>query len=287
MQCLVKYVKIIWSTWNGGDTLLYVFIGCFAFGVFYAALSFILGGHGDAGTDGIDIGHDADIGGIDAGDFDAGAIDAADADIGSGTDIDIDLDADGPGIGTGAGVETDAGPGADITQGAGAGHAAAARQPGASDTAGSPSPFSPVVMASAITTFGAVGLISMKGFGLGGLASTFVALGFAGAIGAAIFFGIVKFMYYSQSNSIFSLNDLVGTEAEVITTVPAKGLGEIAYSVKGTRYTLAAKSMEECEIRRGAPVIIREIAGSTAVVQQKLTIDDVEVEEGVLKRKDA
>jgi hypothetical protein len=124
----------------------------------------------------------------------------------------------------------------------------------------------------------------MKGFGLSGLASTFVALGFAGAMGAAIFYGIVKFMYGSQSNSVFSLEDLVGYEAEVITSVPAKGLGEIAYTVKGVRGTLSARSLEGTEIRRGAVVIIREIAGNAAVVQQKLTIDDVELSDGTLKQ---
>ncbi|HOQ06320.1 MAG TPA: NfeD family protein [Clostridiales bacterium] len=206
-------------------------------------------------------------------------MDPAGVDIGSG------IDADGLDIGPDAGVEISTGQEMDFTHGAGAGQASAVQKTGASDTAGSPSPFSPVVMASAITTFGAVGIISMKGFGLSGLASTFVALAFAGAMGAAIFFGIVKFMYGSQSNSIFSLNDLIGTEAEVITPVPAKGLGEIAYTINGIRYTLSARSLEECEIHRGTPVIIREIAGNTAVVQQKLTIDDIEVEEGVLKRR--
>ncbi|HEY8350037.1 MAG TPA: hypothetical protein PK767_05500 [Clostridiales bacterium] len=251
-------------------------------------MSFILGGHGDSGSDGIDIGHDADIGGMDAGgvdigDADIGSVDVGDADIGSGIGADADgFDAAGPD----ADMDIGAGHAIDAAHGAETGQAAEAHHHDASDTTGSPSPFSPVVMASAISTFGAVGIISMKGFGLSGLASTFVALGFAGAIGAAIFFGIVKFMYGSQSNSLFSLDDLVGAEADVITTVPAKGLGEIAYTIKGIRYTLAARSLEGCEIRRGTPVIIREIAGNAAVVQQKLTIDDIELEEGVLKRKE-
>jgi membrane-bound ClpP family serine protease len=115
----------------------------------------------------------------------------------------------------------------------------------------------------------------MKGFGISGLMSTIISLGFAGAIGAALFFGIVKFMYGSQSNSIYSLDELVGTEAEVITPVPEKGLGEIAYVANGIRYTQSARSMEGCSIKRGAAVVIREIAGNVAVVQQKLTLDDI------------
>lgn len=117
----------------------------------------------------------------------------------------------------------------------------------------------------------------MKGFGLDGLMSTIVALGFAGAIGAAIFFGIVRFMYGSQSNSLFSLNDLLDTEAEVITPVPECGLGEIAYIINGMRYTMAARSMEGKAIRRGAAVVIREISANAAVVQQKITLDEIEL----------
>jgi hypothetical protein len=236
--------------WHGGDLLLYVFTGCFAFGVLYAAVSFILGGHGD---------HSAGEG--------SGIGDSLDIDAGDGLDIAHDIDI-GQGDLVGDMSGADAGDGVDIQHG--------------TDTADSadstsPSPFNPLVIASAITTFGAVGLISMKGFGLGDLASTIVALSFAGAIGAALFFGIVKFMYGSQSNSIFSLNDLIGTEADVLTPVPETGLGEIVFIANGTRYTLGARSLEGDVIRRGETVIIREIAGSIAVVQKKLTIDDIEL----------
>ncbi len=184
-------------------------------------------------------------------------------------------------IGAGHGVEI----GHDIGAGHGAdiGHGAAGvdadhdgiHHTSHGDDADSPSPFNPLVMASAITAFGAAGLISMMGFGLDSLVSTIVALGFSGAIGAALFFGVVKFMYGSQSNSIFSLDDLIGFEAEVITPLPEKGLGEIAYKVNGMRSTITARSMDGTEIRRGAEVVIREISGSVAVVQQKLTIDDI------------
>ncbi|HEX2945097.1 MAG TPA: hypothetical protein VHT96_04005 [Clostridia bacterium] len=171
--------------------------------------------------------------------------------------------------------------GFDHAAGAGAGHVADAGHTAgaqhASDSSDTPSPFNPLVIASAISTFGAVGIISMKGFGISGLMSTIISLGVAGAIGAALFFGIVKFMYGSQSNSIYSLDELAGTEAEVITPVPEKGLGEIAYVANGIRYTQSARSMEGSPIKRGAAVIIREIAGNVAVVQQKLTLDDIEI----------
>lgn len=143
------------------------------------------------------------------------------------------------------------------------------------DNADVPSPFNPLVIASAITAFGAFGLIGKAGFKWGDLISTIVALAFAGAVGAIIFFGIVKFMYSSQSNSIFSLDDLAGMEAEVITPLPEDGLGEISYVINGVRYNLSAKSKDGKTISRGRTVVIREVAGNAAIVQEKLTLDDL------------
>lgn len=174
-----------------------------------------------------------------------------------------------------AGHSVDIGSSAGLDQGMDINHSVDAHQH--ADSSDTPSPFNPLVISSAITSFGAVGLISMKGFGLDGLMSTVVALGMAGVIGAAIFFGIVKFMYGSQSNSIFSLNDLIDLEAEVLTPIPAAGLGEVAYSINGMRYTLSARSLEGNDIRRGASVVIREVAGNVAAVQQKVTLDEIEL----------
>ncbi len=139
-----------------------------------------------------------------------------------------------------------------------------------------PSPLNPIVIASAVTAFGAVGLISKLAFKMGDLLSSVFALGFAGMVGAAIFFGIVKLMYGSQSDSTFSQNDLVGMDAEVTIPIPYKGMGEIVCSINGTRYNMAARDAEGGEIQRGEPVKIKEIAGNTAVVGKKITIDSLE-----------
>ena len=157
-------------------------------------------------------------------------------------------------------------------------HGGADGHPG-SDSADVPSPLNPLVISSAITAFGAVGLVAKTGFGMTDILSTVVALGFAGVIGALIFFGIVKFMYGSQSNSVFSLNDLVDTEAEVITPIPADGMGEIAYVANGVRYNLSARSSDREAIARGTTVIIREVAANTAYVQRRLTLDDINIPE--------
>lgn len=217
----MQFRSIFFEYSDRGDFLLYVFIGCLAFGTFYSIISLVLGGG--------DFDHSIDHGG-------------------GGVDVDHGVDsADGPSL------------------------------------------FNPLVISSAITAFGAVGLAAMKGFGMSGLLSTVVALAFAGVIGAAIFFGIVKFMYGSQSNSDFSLNDLIDTEAEILTPIPKDGLGEIAYVANGIRYTLSARSLEGESVKRGAKVVIRGIAGSEAIVQQKLTLEDIDLfnnehEEGEIEK---
>lgn len=186
--------------------MLYVYIGCFTFGMLYSLISAVLGGDGaDGGADGID----------------------------------LDVDAGGDGV--------------DI-----------------------PSPLNPLVIASAITAFGAAGLIAKLSFKLSDMVSSLLALGFAGLIGAVIFFGVVKLMYGSQSNSTFSMEDLIGIEAEVITPLPSNGLGEIAYIMNGVRYNMTAKSAYQKEIPRGEKVIVKEIAGNVAVVTQIVTIDEVD-----------
>lgn len=153
------------------------------------------------------------------------------------------------------------------------------------DSADAPSPLNPLVLSSAVTGFGAVGLIAKTGFALGDLLSTVVSLGFAAAVGIIMFYGVVKFMYNSQSNSVFSLSDLIDMEAEVLTPIPENGFGEIAYVINGIRYTIPAKSAGG-EVLRGASVIIREIAGNVALVQKKVSLDELSSYETEDKPKD-
>ncbi len=153
------------------------------------------------------------------------------------------------------------------------------------DSADVPSPLNPLVLSSAITAFGAVGLIAKTGFAMGDLLSTIVSLGFAGIIGAIMFFGVVKFMYGSQSNSVFSLSDLVDTEAEVLTPIPEKGLGEVAYIINGIRYTLPARSLAGEEVQRGSTVLIREVANNVALVQKKISLDELSEYEAEEQKK--
>jgi len=221
----------------GGELLLYVYIGCLTFGIIYSAVSAILGHNG------FDNGGDAGFEGGFDGNVD-GAFDGAfDGTIDAGLDGGIQAEFDGD-------YSADSGDG--------------------------PSLFNPLVLTSAIASFGAIGIIAKVGFKMGDILSLVVALSFAGGIGAAIFFGIVKFMYNSQSNSVFSTRDLIGAETEIITPIPADGVGEIALTINGTRRNFPAKSANKEYIARGVTVKVRDISGNIALVTRKITIDDLE-----------
>lgn len=190
----------------GGGGLLYVYIGCLAFGGIYAVISALLGAHG-----------------FDHSGFDHGGMD---------------------------------------------GH-------GGADNADVPTPFNPLVIASAIAGFGATGVIGKAGFGMGNISSALVALAFAAAVGALIFFGVVKLMYGSQSNSTFSMEQLPGIEAQVITPISPKGLGEIVYVMNGMRYNMTAKSAHDDDIMRGETVRIKAVSGNVALVTRVVSLDDI------------
>lgn len=142
------------------------------------------------------------------------------------------------------------------------------------DSGDVPSPLNPVVIASAIATFGASGIIGKMGLEMGELPSAIFASACAGAVGIAVFFGIVKVLYNSQSNSNFSQEELIELEAEILTPIPAQGVGEIVYVAGGIRHSLPARSKNNEFIGRGEKVIIQDIKNHTAFVTKKITINE-------------
>lgn len=142
--------------------------------------------------------------------------------------------------------------------------------------ADAPSFFNPLVIASAITTFGAAGLIGKMGFEMGDMLSSVLAVAFSGLVGTAVFFGVVKLMYESQSNSTFSWEDLIETDAEISIPIPKNGFGEISYTMNGVRNSMPAKAICGDEFARGSVVVIKEINGNIAFIDRKKTLEDIE-----------
>jgi len=130
------------------------------------------------------------------------------------------------------------------------------------------SPWSPVVIATFITAFGAGGIISYYVFNIIGIPSILIGLLFGIAAGAVVFFIFYNIFKYTQSSSEAQVGALAGTIAEVITPIAQNGLGEVAYIIRGSRYVAPAKSVSGNAITRNKPVKIVNVVGSTMLVEE-------------------
>lgn len=129
------------------------------------------------------------------------------------------------------------------------------------------SPLSPVTIAMFISTFGGVGIL-LKKAGL----PLFVHLP-AAAVSGVVVGGLVSFLFYrvmvaTQGSSHARANEAIGVSAEVTVPIPHQGLGEVAYVLRGSRYTNPAKTADDKELPAGATVKIVKQVGTTFIVQK-------------------
>jgi membrane-bound ClpP family serine protease len=123
--------------------------------------------------------------------------------------------------------------------------------------------FSPTVIASFVTAFGALGMIFTK---VPATNSVWIS-GPLSALGGLAMAGIVFWVFNAmfektQSSSEARVATLVGQIASIITPIPENGVGEIAYVRAGTRYTAPARSEQGEPIRAGQAVRVTRVIGS-------------------------
>jgi hypothetical protein len=126
--------------------------------------------------------------------------------------------------------------------------------------------FSPLALATLCGSIGAYGLIALHGLGVSETASLAVAIPAAVATAYAITYVGFRLMSGSRGSSQIRLQDFEGAPAEVITPIPAGGVGEIAAMVNGQRYAGPAREADGREVPRGAHVKVRAMVGTTFVV---------------------
>jgi len=173
----------------------------------------------------------------------AGDIFGGESDVSLDHDVDIGLDAD-----------HDVGLGGDID------HA----ELGAGVTV---SPLSLPVIASFLTFFGGTGLVADQGMGLPPLVSVPVASVVGLGVAAIAFVGLAKLFIATQGTAHGRAAEMVGLEAEVITPIPADGIGEIAFNFKGSHRTQGARSENGEDIAKHAMVKISRVVGGTCYVR--------------------
>jgi len=138
------------------------------------------------------------------------------------------------------------------------------------DTHGMPgiSFFSPTVLASFVTAFGAFGLIFSKIEATRSVWASAPLAAVSGGIVAGLVFLLFNAMFKkTQSSSESHVASLPGQEASIITPIPENGVGEIAYVQGGTRYTAPARNESGQPIAAGKTVRISRIVGTQFYVE--------------------
>lgn len=128
--------------------------------------------------------------------------------------------------------------------------------------------FSPTVLASFVTAFGAFGLILSK---MEATSSPWInaPISFGGGLMVALFtLWLFNLMFSkTQGSSEGNVAKLIGMTAAIVTPIPENGVGEISYTQAGSRYTAPARAEQGGPIASGKMVKITRIVGSQFYVE--------------------
>lgn len=130
------------------------------------------------------------------------------------------------------------------------------------------SPLSPITIATFITVFGGIGVITLQFFKIDSRWSLLTA-----TVGALICSGVM-FLFYSriligsQASTDVRRSELIGVEAEVLVPIGETTQGQVTYVTKAGRMTSLARSADGSAIPRGQSVRIVRATGPQVVVEQ-------------------
>jgi membrane protein implicated in regulation of membrane protease activity len=130
------------------------------------------------------------------------------------------------------------------------------------------SPVSPMTITMFVTAFGGVGLIVTRTLALPVLLSLPIALVSGCALAGVAFYTFSRLFQATESSSEPRLSELIGLQAEVITSIPPQGLGEIAYVARGSRFTAPARSEDGKPHPAHSTVLIERVVGSVFCVRK-------------------
>ena len=136
---------------------------------------------------------------------------------------------------------------------------------GDTDVDGDVHPLSGKVLATAMTAFGATGMITQY-YDWGPLLSALTAAVAALFLGAAAWWGISALQSQTASTDTI-VSSMRGRNAQVTVTIPAGSLGEVQLSsVTGSRH-MSARAVDGSSIPAGTSVRVVETAGSILLVE--------------------
>ena len=128
--------------------------------------------------------------------------------------------------------------------------------------------FSPTVLASFVTAFGAFGLIFCQiGVTRSVWINTPISLVGGLVVALAVLWLFNAVFRKTQGSSEGHVANLIGQTAAIATPIPENGVGEISYVQTGTRYTAPARSEKGGAIPAGKTVKITRIVGTHFFVE--------------------
>jgi membrane protein implicated in regulation of membrane protease activity len=129
-------------------------------------------------------------------------------------------------------------------------------------------PFSPLILACFLATFGASGLIMIKLMPTR-ILDILVILPAAGVgvlVSGGLIYGFNRLSSSLEGSSEARIARLPGHSAQVITPIPENKAGEVSFVARGTRLNWSARSADGRPIPKGAKVIIDEVRQNLLVV---------------------
>jgi hypothetical protein len=129
------------------------------------------------------------------------------------------------------------------------------------------SPLSPITVATFITTFGGVGVLTTQVFGVDPRWSLLWAAGSGLGTSGMIYLFVSQFLVRSQASSELHRSELVGMEAEVTVPIGENATGQVTYVTKSGRMSSMARSLDGRPIQRGQSVVIARTIGPQVLVK--------------------
>ncbi|MBI3097100.1 MAG: hypothetical protein HYY93_02470 [Planctomycetes bacterium] len=130
------------------------------------------------------------------------------------------------------------------------------------------SPLSPIVIAVFVTAFGAGGLITMDTFNQPEIVHVPVAVVSGLVCSLGTFLMLSWIMEKTQGSTHYRAEEAVGSPAEVTISIPASGLGQIAFDAKGQRQTGSARTEDGHPIAAHTIVRVEKTVGGTYYVRE-------------------
>ena len=127
---------------------------------------------------------------------------------------------------------------------------------------------SPVTLSMFVASFGGSGYVFKRVLGMDFIAHLGLAILTAAVLALAMAWLLWKLFQVTQGSSEAQVFELIGTEAEVTTAIPAEGLGEIAYTAKHTHYSAPARTADGKSLGPHTPVKIVKVLGGTYIVEK-------------------